>query len=282
MVVRCTDGFRQAIQPGALAAYRAAGDHLDDVCPAWAAPALALVVGALLCAVPAGALGGAWLWLAWPAVSLALVALTYGVLGAGGFQKGADGGLSPAACWLLAPYLIGTWGNSRLWTWCHPQADEVCDGVYLGRIPGRGEGAQFTAVIDLCAELPCTVTRPFAPTLSAPAGQAAPGYQYFDPGPDSSAQHAAAPGRHRHRTPALPGPRAGLLRLRLLSQRQRRSRLAGADRPLQRCATGRSPAAQGPPRYRSTPRAPPGLATVWSTTMNLPVVASLLTLPLKG
>ena len=117
--------------------------------------ALCYAVGALLCAVPAGALGGAWLWLAWPAVSLALVALNYGVLGAGGFQKGADGRLSPAACWLLAPYLIGAWGNSRLWTWRHPQADEVCDGVYLGRIPGRG--TPFAAVVDLCAELPCNV-----------------------------------------------------------------------------------------------------------------------------
>ncbi|MEE1904530.1 serine/threonine protein phosphatase, partial [Pseudomonas inefficax] len=117
--------------------------------------ALFYTVGGLLCAVPAVALGGAWLWLTWPAVSLALVALNYGVLGAGGFQKGADGRLSNAASWLLAPYLVGAWVNSRLWTWRHPQADEVCDGVYLGRIPGCG--AQFAAVVDLCAELPCHV-----------------------------------------------------------------------------------------------------------------------------
>jgi len=117
--------------------------------------ALCYAVGALLCAVPAIALGGAWLWLAWPAVSLALVALNYAVFGAGGFQKGADGRLSSAACWLLAPYLMGAWVNSRWWTRHHPQADEVCDGVYLGRIPGYGDGAQFAAVVDLCAELPC-------------------------------------------------------------------------------------------------------------------------------
>ncbi|UBM24719.1 phosphatase PAP2/dual specificity phosphatase family protein [Pseudomonas sp. p1(2021b)] len=117
--------------------------------------ALSYAAGASLCAVLAIGLGGAWLWLAWPAVSLALVALNYGVLGAGGFQKGADGRLSNAAHWLLAPYLIGAWVNSRLWTWRHPQADEVCDGVYLGRIPRRG--APFAAVVDLCAELPCHV-----------------------------------------------------------------------------------------------------------------------------
>lgn len=117
--------------------------------------ALSYATGALVCVVLAMGLGGAWLWLAWPAVSLALVALNYGLFGAGGFQKGADGRLSNAARWLLAPYLLGAWANSRLWTWRHPQADEVCDGVYLGRIPGRG--AQFAAVVDLCAELPCLV-----------------------------------------------------------------------------------------------------------------------------
>ncbi|WEK31789.1 MAG: phosphatase PAP2/dual specificity phosphatase family protein [Candidatus Pseudomonas phytovorans] len=116
--------------------------------------ALCYAVGALLCAVPAVVTGGGWLWLAWPAVSLALVALNYGVFGAGGFQKGADGRLSNATWWLLAPYLAGGWLNSRLWTRHHPQADEVCDGVYLGRIPGRGEGEKFAAIVDLCAELP--------------------------------------------------------------------------------------------------------------------------------
>jgi len=111
-------------------------------------------LGACLCAVLAGKLGGAWLWLAWPAVSLCMVALNYGVLGAGGFQKGSDGRLSNAACWLLAPYLVAAWINSRFWTWRHPQPDEVCDGVFLGRIPGRGERAPFAAIVDLCAELP--------------------------------------------------------------------------------------------------------------------------------
>jgi len=111
-------------------------------------------LGAGLCAVLAGGLGGAWLWLAWPAVSLFMVALNYGVLGAGGFQKGSDGRLSNAACWLLAPYLVAAWINSRCWTWRHPQPDEVCDGVFLGRIPGCGERAPFAAIVDLCAELP--------------------------------------------------------------------------------------------------------------------------------
>ncbi|AGA75412.1 serine/threonine protein phosphatase [Pseudomonas plecoglossicida] len=151
--------------------------------------ALFYTVGGLLCAVPAVALGGAWLWLTWPAVSLALVALNYGVLGAGGFQKGADGRLSNAASWLLAPYLIGAWVNSRLWTWRHTQADEVCDGVYLGRIPGCD--AQFAAVVDLCAELPCHV-QDSAPTQVA----SAVGYACFPTldliAPESPLLHQAA------------------------------------------------------------------------------------------
>jgi len=125
-------------------------------------------LGACLCAVLAGKLGGAWLWLAWPAVSLFMVALNYGVLGAGGFQKGSDGRLSNAACWLLAPYLVAAWINSRFWTWRHPQPDEVCDGVFLGRIPGRGERAPFAAIVDLCAELP------FIARTTAIAGKPAP------------------------------------------------------------------------------------------------------------
>ncbi len=112
-------------------------------------------ISALLCALLAFKLGGGWLCLLWPAVALLVVALNYVLLGAGGFQKAADGHLSNAATWLLAPYLVGAWINSRAWTWRHPQADEVCDGVYLGRIPGLGEAGDFAAVVDLCAELPC-------------------------------------------------------------------------------------------------------------------------------
>ncbi|MCC6074047.1 phosphatase PAP2/dual specificity phosphatase family protein [Pseudomonas sp. GCM10022188] len=118
--------------------------------------ALGYALGAALCALPAFALGGAWLWLLWPAVSLLLVALNYALLGAAGFQKGADGRLSSAALWLLAPYLAAAWLNSRLWTRRRPEPDAVVEGIWLGRIPSARELARgpFTGVIDLCAELP--------------------------------------------------------------------------------------------------------------------------------
>lgn len=97
-------------------------------------------------------LTGGWLWLCWPAVSMALVALNYLLLGADGFQKRPDGSLSPAARWLFAPYLIAAWINSRLWTKSQPDPREIVDNVWLGRIPNHGQLMPFAAVVDMCAE----------------------------------------------------------------------------------------------------------------------------------
>lgn len=117
--------------------------------------ALYYLLGAIALSVPAFGAQGAWLWLLWPAVALLLVALNYAVLDAGGFQKRADGRLSAAARWLLAPYLVAARLNSRLWTRKHPDPDQVIDNVWLGRIPTHRElkASRFTAVFDLCAEL---------------------------------------------------------------------------------------------------------------------------------
>lgn len=92
------------------------------------------------------------LWLWWPALSLALVALNYAVLGPAGFQKMADGRLSVAARWLYAPYLVVAWINSRAWTWRQPGPVEVADGVWLGRIPSHRNRKGF-AMVDVCGEL---------------------------------------------------------------------------------------------------------------------------------
>lgn len=110
-------------------------------------------LGAGVCATLAAMLGGWALWLWWPALSLSLVALDYALLGPLGFQKRADGRLSVAARWLYAPYLLGAWINSRLWTRRAPAPVEVADGVWLGRVPGRGERSEFAAVVDVSAEL---------------------------------------------------------------------------------------------------------------------------------
>jgi protein-tyrosine phosphatase/membrane-associated phospholipid phosphatase len=116
--------------------------------------ALRYGLGSAICAALAVNLGGAWLWLLWPCASLLLVSLNYALFGAAGFQKRADGSLGSASTWLLAPYLLGAWINSRLWTRKHPQPDQVVEGIWLGRVPTEQEAAPFTAVLDLSAELP--------------------------------------------------------------------------------------------------------------------------------
>ena len=112
-------------------------------------------LGALACLAVAVAVGGWGLWLAWPALALALVAVCYAGLGAAGFQKGNDGRLSVAARWLFAPYRAGAWLNSRWWTRRHPQPVPVCDGVWIGRIPTSRDlhDSSFAGVVDLAAEL---------------------------------------------------------------------------------------------------------------------------------
>jgi len=118
--------------------------------------------GGAVLAVLGFALGGTGLWLLWPAISLVLVAANYAALGAGGFQKGADGRLSLAAVVLLWPYMIGAWFNSRLWTRRDPAQAAIRDGVLIGRNPWPYQADGVAAMIDLCAELPgCGGSRAF-------------------------------------------------------------------------------------------------------------------------
>jgi hypothetical protein len=114
--------------------------------------------GALAMASIAMVGGGAWLWLWWVASALALVALCYLVCGVHAFQKGPDGAMSLAARWLFAPYLVGAWINSRVWTRGRSAADHVAADVWLGRIPGRAELARapYRAVVDLTGEMHAT------------------------------------------------------------------------------------------------------------------------------
>lgn len=116
--------------------------------------ALRYSLGALLCCALAVNLGGAWLWSFWPAISLTMVALNYLLFGATGFQKQANGRLSPAATVLLAPYLLGAWINSRLWTYRQPVPGQVVEGIYLGRLPAPADLHGYASLVDLCAELP--------------------------------------------------------------------------------------------------------------------------------
>jgi hypothetical protein len=116
------------------------------------------LIGGGLIAALAPWIGGAGLWLLWPAVSLVLVAINYAILGPAGFQKDAHGQMSLAARLLLAPYLAGAFVNSRSWTRHEPKPVAIGDGVWLWRFPLAREAAGFAAVVDLCAELPGAAT----------------------------------------------------------------------------------------------------------------------------
>ncbi len=87
-------------------------------------------LGSVACVLLAS-LGGAALWLCWPASALTLVAAAYLALGPAAFQKRSDGTLSPAAFGLLAPL--------------------------LGRLPGGVDLDRLgvAAIVDVSAELPC-------------------------------------------------------------------------------------------------------------------------------
>lgn len=153
------------------------------------------LLGGVVLLLPAVVVGGAALWLLWPVVSVLLVALAYAGLGTAVFQKRADGRLSMAARWLLAPYLAVAWLNSRLWTQRAPQPVAVAADVWLGRMPARRLPAPLLAVVDVCAELSCKV--------AAPAYASVPMLDLVVPSPAQLVEAAGAIERLRGNGPVL-------------------------------------------------------------------------------
>ncbi|MBV8732884.1 MAG: phosphatase PAP2/dual specificity phosphatase family protein [Acidobacteriia bacterium] len=98
--------------------------------------------------------GAAWLLL-WPAGALVIVALIYLTGRAELFRK-ANGDIPAAAIMLLAPYVLAAWLNSRWHTRGQAIAQEICRGVWLGRIPRHAErdALGIASIVDLTAELP--------------------------------------------------------------------------------------------------------------------------------
>jgi len=125
--------------------------------------ALYYSAGALLLSLLALFLGGVWLWLFWPVISLLLVAVNYLYLGSRGFQKDSMGQIGTVARWLYWPYLVAAKINSRLWTRAQQKYSLICDRVYLGRMPSAADIRRddFYAVIDMSAEM----SKPDAPIL---------------------------------------------------------------------------------------------------------------------
>lgn len=115
----------------------------------------AYAVGALLCLALARQWGGGFLWLGWPAASLALVALNYAGFGARGFRMDRHGRMHYAARWLLGPYRAAAAVNAWAWTRKLPARVEVAPGLWLGRLPSQAEwqAAGRPRLLSLCAEL---------------------------------------------------------------------------------------------------------------------------------
>jgi protein-tyrosine phosphatase len=129
--------------------------------------ALTYSLGAVATLALAVWMGGIALWLAWLAAALAAVALNYLLLGTRGFAKHHSGQVGWAAQWMLAPYRLGAWLNSRWWTRKSPQALEVVPGAWLGRLPGARdhEYARWTSAVDLTAEFAAARR---VPTIAVP------------------------------------------------------------------------------------------------------------------
>jgi hypothetical protein len=100
-------------------------------------------------------IGGAAWWLLWPAGALLIVAGIYWSSRPELFRK-ENGVMAPTMVCLLAPYLAAAWLNARLWTHREQHADEITDGIWLGRLPGKAERNMhgIASIVDLTAELP--------------------------------------------------------------------------------------------------------------------------------
>jgi hypothetical protein len=99
--------------------------------------------GAVLAAATACKVGGlAWI-LMWPSIALLVVAIIYIADCPGAFQQ------LPIRL-IAAPYIAAAWINSRWWTRNQTPAQEIADGVWLGRVPWHFAGK---SVVNVSAEL---------------------------------------------------------------------------------------------------------------------------------
>ena len=96
--------------------------------------------------------GGGALWLLWPAVALAGVALAYLGFGPTLFAKSGDGRLDWTTRLVLLPYRLGARLNAHLWTRRDPKSVEITDGVWLGRFPSPADCRRMASVVDTTCE----------------------------------------------------------------------------------------------------------------------------------
>lgn len=110
-------------------------------------------IGAVICGLIAALCGGVGLIFAWPALSLAGVALAYAMGWNGMFGK-RRGRLPAWSLVVFGPYLLGL----RLAWWIQSSAHTPCSNLWIGRRPSARDCAELrqrgvTVTLDLTAEL---------------------------------------------------------------------------------------------------------------------------------
>lgn len=96
-----------------------------------------------------------WLWLLYPAFSLLIVALNYGIFGKYGFPKQPNGQYALSQWILFLPYIFIARINSYLWTRQINPYNEILPNLYIGSIPNLVSKIQsFDSIVDCCAEIP--------------------------------------------------------------------------------------------------------------------------------
>jgi protein-tyrosine phosphatase len=126
-----------------------------------------------------------------------MVALAYAAIGPALFQKHADGTAGLSARILTAPYRLGAFVNSRLWTHNDERPAEIADNVWIGRFPTAAElrAGGFKAVVDLAAE--------FSAPRFGGSWRAVPMLDLVAPPPEKLAEGADAIEGARPRGPVL-------------------------------------------------------------------------------
>lgn len=95
------------------------------------------------------------LWSLYPAASLILTALNYGLFGKKGFPKQPQGTYQATDWILFLPYILIAKFNAYLWTRNDPIADHVIDRLYIGKLPTSTKHLKdFSHLIDCAAEIP--------------------------------------------------------------------------------------------------------------------------------
>jgi hypothetical protein len=87
--------------------------------------------------------GFGWLLL-WPGFALSMVAAAYWT---------GDSAWLGKNHWLMTPYTLGAWINSRLWTRKEAPRNHLVDSVWIGRAPSMADRKGINSVVDLAPEL---------------------------------------------------------------------------------------------------------------------------------